>query len=537
MRGDTIIEGRRRGARAARRPREGRRRLRRRHADARARGRAEVRRLVRRAARRRQREARRRSRPSERSSDARRPDLGARPDRLDRRRRGEVARLARRAAAHARARRRPAQPSRTGSPRTASTTSSCSGWAARASPRRCCGARSAPRRFTCSTRRTRTAIRALEERIDLEPDAVRRRRRSPARRSRRARTPTTSGRRPARARSGSRSPTPARRSRRSPGSAASAACSHGEPTIGGRYSALSPFGIVPAALLGIDVDGLLAAAEEMAERVPARRGQPGLRARPRVRHRLAGGPRQDLHRRDAGRLRPLGRAAHRRVDRQAGQGPRARAGRVRPTAPTARPPCPSTPTRTRSAASSSAGSSPSPSRRRTSRSTRSTSPTSRRRRTRRTRCSRRVRTRSSSRGLGRRAGRAGASRATTSAFRRSSAAVGRERRADRGPRRASFGRGPAASSRTGYGPRYLHSTGQLHKGGPNTGLFLQVVDDGGEELAIPGKPFGFRRLIRAQAAGDYESLKERGRRVARIHMEEKSDATRDGRPRPHGRRT
>jgi glucose-6-phosphate isomerase len=72
----------------------------------------------------------------------------------------------------------------------------------------------------------------------------------------------------------------------------------------------------------------------------------------------------------------------------------------------------------------------------------------------------------------------------------------------------------------GYGPRYLHSTGQLHKGGPNTGLFLQVVDDPGDELAIPGKPFGFRRLIRAQAAGDYESLKERGRRVARIHIEE-----------------
>jgi transaldolase/glucose-6-phosphate isomerase len=72
----------------------------------------------------------------------------------------------------------------------------------------------------------------------------------------------------------------------------------------------------------------------------------------------------------------------------------------------------------------------------------------------------------------------------------------------------------------GYGPRYLHSTGQLHKGGPNTGLFLQVVDDPGDELAIPGKPFGFRRLIRAQAAGDYESLKERGRRVARVHIEE-----------------
>jgi glucose-6-phosphate isomerase len=72
----------------------------------------------------------------------------------------------------------------------------------------------------------------------------------------------------------------------------------------------------------------------------------------------------------------------------------------------------------------------------------------------------------------------------------------------------------------GYGPRYLHSTGQLHKGGPNTGLFLQLVDDGGEELPIPGQPFGFRRLIRAQAAGDFESLKERGRRVARVRLEE-----------------
>ena len=68
----------------------------------------------------------------------------------------------------------------------------------------------------------------------------------------------------------------------------------------------------------------------------------------------------------------------------------------------------------------------------------------------------------------------------------------------------------------GFGPRYLHSTGQFHKGGPNNGLFLQVVDDTGDELPIPGRDFGFARLIRAQAAGDYESLKERGRRVARV---------------------
>ncbi len=72
---------------------------------------------------------------------------------------------------------------------------------------------------------------------------------------------------------------------------------------------------------------------------------------------------------------------------------------------------------------------------------------------------------------------------------------------------------------TGLGPRYLHSTGQLHKGGPNTGLFIQVVDDTGDELPIPGREFGFGRLIRAQAAGDYASLKERGRRVARIRLE------------------
>jgi transaldolase / glucose-6-phosphate isomerase len=72
----------------------------------------------------------------------------------------------------------------------------------------------------------------------------------------------------------------------------------------------------------------------------------------------------------------------------------------------------------------------------------------------------------------------------------------------------------------GFGPRYLHSTGQLHKGGPATGLFLQVVDDTGDELPIPNQPFGFAKLIRAQAAGDFASLQERGRRVARIHLEE-----------------
>jgi hypothetical protein len=72
----------------------------------------------------------------------------------------------------------------------------------------------------------------------------------------------------------------------------------------------------------------------------------------------------------------------------------------------------------------------------------------------------------------------------------------------------------------GLGPRYLHSTGQLHKGGPPTGLFVQVVDDTGEEIPIPGKDFGFGRLIRAQAEGDFRSLQARGRPIVRVRLED-----------------
>jgi glucose-6-phosphate isomerase len=70
----------------------------------------------------------------------------------------------------------------------------------------------------------------------------------------------------------------------------------------------------------------------------------------------------------------------------------------------------------------------------------------------------------------------------------------------------------------GLGPRYLHSTGQLHKGGPPTGLFVQVVDDTGDEISIPGQDFGFGRLIRAQAEGDFRSLRDLGRKVVRLRM-------------------
>jgi hypothetical protein len=72
----------------------------------------------------------------------------------------------------------------------------------------------------------------------------------------------------------------------------------------------------------------------------------------------------------------------------------------------------------------------------------------------------------------------------------------------------------------GLGPRYLHSTGQLHKGGPPEGRFIQVVDDPGEEVPIPERPFGFGTLIRAQADGDLASLRERGRPIVRIRLED-----------------
>ena len=72
----------------------------------------------------------------------------------------------------------------------------------------------------------------------------------------------------------------------------------------------------------------------------------------------------------------------------------------------------------------------------------------------------------------------------------------------------------------GIGPRYLHSTGQLHKGGAASGVFLQVVADGDDDLAIPGERFGFATLERAQAAGDLRTLQDRGRRAGRVHLED-----------------
>ena len=99
----------------------------------------------------------------------------------------------------------------------------------------------------------------------------------------------------------------------------------------------------------------------------------------------------------------------------------------------------------------------------------------------------------------------------------------------------------------GYGPRYLHSTGQLHKGGPKSGLFLQLVDQMIPDLSIPGKPFTFRTLAQAQAAGDIQALKAHDQQtiilplgknpVATIQALTKSLAIRTAARRPPIRRT
>jgi transaldolase/glucose-6-phosphate isomerase len=70
----------------------------------------------------------------------------------------------------------------------------------------------------------------------------------------------------------------------------------------------------------------------------------------------------------------------------------------------------------------------------------------------------------------------------------------------------------------GYGPRFLHSTGQFHKGGPNSGLFLQLVDDTTSDIDVPGTDYTFGDLIAAQSVGDYQALVARERRVLRVNL-------------------
>lgn len=81
-----------------------------------------------------------------------------------------------------------------------------------------------------------------------------------------------------------------------------------------------------------------------------------------------------------------------------------------------------------------------------------------------------------------------------------------------------------AATTLGYGPRFLHSTGQLHKGGPNTGVFLQLIGGDAAAIAIPNQPFDFGTLKNAQALGDYQSLQAHGRRVLRVDLGDDVDA-------------
>jgi transaldolase/glucose-6-phosphate isomerase len=84
--------------------------------------------------------------------------------------------------------------------------------------------------------------------------------------------------------------------------------------------------------------------------------------------------------------------------------------------------------------------------------------------------------------------------------------------------RATLGSALGVATTLGFGPRFLHSTGQLHKGGPASGVFLQLTADAERDLPIPGWEESFATLVAAQALGDLQSLQRRGRRALRLHM-------------------
>ena len=71
---------------------------------------------------------------------------------------------------------------------------------------------------------------------------------------------------------------------------------------------------------------------------------------------------------------------------------------------------------------------------------------------------------------------------------------------------------------SGFGPRFLHSTGQLHKGGAPIGWFLQLTADHPVDIEIPGRPFSFGQLVDAQALGDFEALEAHHLPVVRVHL-------------------
>ena len=94
----------------------------------------------------------------------------------------------------------------------------------------------------------------------------------------------------------------------------------------------------------------------------------------------------------------------------------------------------------------------------------------------------------------------------------------RETEADLGAIRLAVRNAHRVATSRGYGPRFLHSTGQLHKGGPNSGVFLQLTCDDPDALPIPGEGYSFGVLADAQAQGDFDVLVERGRRALWLHL-------------------
>ena len=74
----------------------------------------------------------------------------------------------------------------------------------------------------------------------------------------------------------------------------------------------------------------------------------------------------------------------------------------------------------------------------------------------------------------------------------------------------------------GWGPRFLHSTGQYHKGGPQVGSFLQITGAVAADLAVPGQPYSFGTLQAAQAAGDRQALAQRGRPLLHLHLTDRA---------------
>jgi hypothetical protein len=84
--------------------------------------------------------------------------------------------------------------------------------------------------------------------------------------------------------------------------------------------------------------------------------------------------------------------------------------------------------------------------------------------------------------------------------------------------RASLRDATGCATTIGYGPRFLHSTGQLHKGGPDSGVFIQLTAPDKTDLEVPGAPYTFSILKQAQAQGDFQSLLAHGRRAIRVDL-------------------